>query len=225
MKRRIATRYPTLVSFYHYIDELIVNQPTKTPRRIPIAKTPKSKTPKSATKVSKTPSKEKTTNGSSTKAKTPVTTKPKAPSSSKKVTSSTKSKRGSKKTVGSEEEEEAAAEASEVESPVPAPTTKKSHKKKSLVTAAVSATPVAEEDAIEEIEAPLKEEETPEQAKDRRHKEVLYIRHRLQKGFLTRDHVPNEEEMPALAMHLTSLEHMDVVEVSIIKVRPILPGT
>lgn len=83
-----------------------------------------------------------------------------------------------------------------------------------------------EEDAIEETEAvPAKEEETPEQAKDRRHKEVLYIRHRLQKGFLTRDHVPNEEEMPALATHLTSLENMDVVEVSIIKVCPIVLGT
>jgi len=102
--------------------------------------------------------------------------------------------------------------------PAPAPAPKKSHKKKVVA-------PVAEkaevEEPAEEAAAPAKEEETPEQARSRRHKEILYIRHRLQKGFLTRDHVPSEDEMPALAVHLTSLESMegmDGLDVGIIKV-------
>jgi len=101
---------------------------------------------------------------------------------------------------------------------VPNPAAKKSHKKK-------TATPVVEkaevEEPAEETVAPAKEEETPEQARKRRHKEILYIRHRLQKGFLTRDHVPTEDEMPTLAGHLTSLESMegmDGLDVGIIKV-------
>jgi hypothetical protein len=46
---------------------------------------------------------------------------------------------------------------------------------------------------------------------------VLFIRHRLQKGFLSREEAPKEEEMEAMAGFFTRLESHGEIEVSIIR--------
>lgn len=46
---------------------------------------------------------------------------------------------------------------------------------------------------------------------------VLYLRHRLQKGFISRDHPPKEDEMADMANHLKALEEDPNLEVSIIR--------
>ena len=43
-------------------------------------------------------------------------------------------------------------------------------------------------------------------ADTRRQKEVLYLRHRLQKGLLTRDQAPKPEEMKLMSDYITKLE-------------------
>lgn len=62
-----------------------------------------------------------------------------------------------------------------------------------------------------------KEVLTEEQKLDRRQKAVLYLRHRLQKGFLTRDQAPKEEEMTAMSEHFTQLEDFHDLEAKIIR--------
>ncbi|KAF2499995.1 hypothetical protein BU16DRAFT_578033 [Lophium mytilinum] len=47
---------------------------------------------------------------------------------------------------------------------------------------------------------------TPEERKETRRKEILYLRHRLQKGFLSRDRPLQEEEMASMSDHLKNLE-------------------
>jgi hypothetical protein len=54
-----------------------------------------------------------------------------------------------------------------------------------------------------------------------REKAVLYLRHRLQKGFLSRDQAPQESEMAAMADFFTQLENYDNLEPSIIRVTKI----
>lgn len=56
---------------------------------------------------------------------------------------------------------------------------------------------------------------------------VLYLRHKLQKSFLTRDQAPKEEEMKAMAEYLTQLEQFAELEGSIIrktKINKVLKG-
>lgn len=48
-------------------------------------------------------------------------------------------------------------------------------------------------------------------------KEVLFLRHKLQKGLLTRDQEPKEEEMKTMSDFITKLEGFPDLEVSIIK--------
>lgn len=50
-----------------------------------------------------------------------------------------------------------------------------------------------------------------------REKAVLYLRHRLQKGFLSRDQAPQESEMAQMADFFTQLENYDSLEPSIIR--------
>ena len=50
-----------------------------------------------------------------------------------------------------------------------------------------------------------------------REKAVLYLRHRLQKGFLTRDQVPQETEMAGMADFFSQLEAYENLEPSIIR--------
>jgi hypothetical protein len=46
---------------------------------------------------------------------------------------------------------------------------------------------------------------------------VLYLRHRLQKGFLSRDQAPKEEEMPNMSAYLKQLEELEDLEAEVIK--------
>ena len=50
-----------------------------------------------------------------------------------------------------------------------------------------------------------------------RERGVLYLRHRLQKGFLSRDQVPQESEMDSMAVFFTQLEGYNDLEPSIIR--------
>ncbi|EKG22034.1 PWWP domain-containing protein [Macrophomina phaseolina MS6] len=63
----------------------------------------------------------------------------------------------------------------------------------------------------------VEEELTPEQKFEKRSKAILYLRHRLQKGFLTRDQTPKEEEMQQMADYFTQLESHQDLEEKIIK--------
>jgi hypothetical protein len=77
----------------------------------------------------------------------------------------------------------------------------------------------ANEDS-DESSPPAKEPEPKvnvEEAKKKREKEVLFVRHRLQKGFISRDHPPKEEEMSQMAGLFSKLEKIEDLEVSIIR--------
>lgn len=50
-----------------------------------------------------------------------------------------------------------------------------------------------------------------------REKAILYLRHRLQKGFLTRDQAPKEDEMAGMADFFSQLESYESLEASIIR--------
>ncbi|KAL2854278.1 hypothetical protein BJY01DRAFT_44110 [Aspergillus pseudoustus] len=77
----------------------------------------------------------------------------------------------------------------------------------------------ANEDSEESSPAPKEPEPQVniEEAKKKREKEVLFVRHRLQKGFISRDHPPKEDEMSQMASYLTKLEKIEDLEVSIIR--------
>jgi hypothetical protein len=47
--------------------------------------------------------------------------------------------------------------------------------------------------------------------------QVLFLRHRLQKGFLSRDSAPQEEDMPTMSSYIKKLENYEDLEVSIIR--------
>ncbi|KAF2636592.1 hypothetical protein P280DRAFT_145428 [Massarina eburnea CBS 473.64] len=61
------------------------------------------------------------------------------------------------------------------------------------------------------------EEKRVEQLRLARAKSVLYLRHRLQKGFLSRDQAPQDEDMPSMSDHLKQLEDLTDLEAEIIK--------
>ncbi|KAI9669320.1 MAG: hypothetical protein M1831_000356 [Alyxoria varia] len=62
-----------------------------------------------------------------------------------------------------------------------------------------------------------KAQPTEEQLREKRQKEILYLRHRLQKGFLTTETPPKDEEMGQMAKLFTDLEKQQNLEPSIIK--------
>jgi hypothetical protein len=62
-------------------------------------------------------------------------------------------------------------------------------------------------------EAPLTEEERLQ----KREKQVLYLRHRLQKGFLSRDQAPKDEDMTSMSEYLKQLEAHEDLEAEVIK--------
>lgn len=82
-----------------------------------------------------------------------------------------------------------------------------------------------EEPEPEKDEAPPLD---PVEARKAREKEVLFLRHKLQKGFLSRDTEPQEDEMPQMATYIKKLEaYDDKLEVSIIrntKINKVLKG-
>lgn len=72
------------------------------------------------------------------------------------------------------------------------------------------------------VSAPkIDEEEKPQMTEEerlaQREKAVLYLRHRLQKGFLARDSTPKEDEMASMAEFFGQLEGYENLEPSIIR--------
>ncbi|KAF2875017.1 hypothetical protein BDV95DRAFT_626569 [Massariosphaeria phaeospora] len=66
--------------------------------------------------------------------------------------------------------------------------------------------------------APIEEKPMTEAERlEKREKSVLYLRHRLQKGFLSRDQVPKEEEMSNMSDYLKQLEEHSDLEAEVIK--------
>ncbi|KAK4158130.1 hypothetical protein C8A00DRAFT_28842 [Chaetomidium leptoderma] len=73
-------------------------------------------------------------------------------------------------------------------------------------------------DADEKEAATAKEPELSlEERHARKEKEVLFLRHKLQKGLLTKDQKPKEEEMKLMSDYITKLEAFPDLEVSIIR--------
>lgn len=58
---------------------------------------------------------------------------------------------------------------------------------------------------------------SPEERHARKEKEVLYLRHKLQRGLLTRDESPKVDEMPQMAEYIQMLENFTDMEGSIIR--------
>jgi len=96
--------------------------------------------------------------------------------------------------------------------------------------------PTSEEEAAEVAEEEPEKPLTPAEARKAREKEgmemrrtlpgivpptnscpVLFLRHRLQKGFLSRDQAPQEDEMPQMSNYIKKLENYGELEVSIIR--------
>ncbi|KAF4982973.1 hypothetical protein F66182_17086, partial [Fusarium sp. NRRL 66182] len=78
----------------------------------------------------------------------------------------------------------------------------------------------AAEKSSEEVVAPPKEKTPqidPQEAKANKQRKVLFLRHKLQKGFLQRDQAPKEEEMEQMTKYLSELEAFGEIEVSIIR--------
>ncbi|KAK7969829.1 hypothetical protein PG996_001733 [Apiospora saccharicola] len=75
----------------------------------------------------------------------------------------------------------------------------------------------AKKDAEEKPAAPKEPELTPEERHVRKEKEILFLRHRLQKGLLNRESEPKEDEMKSMSEFLTKLETFPDLEVSIIR--------
>ncbi|KAF2452667.1 hypothetical protein BDY21DRAFT_154417 [Lineolata rhizophorae] len=74
-----------------------------------------------------------------------------------------------------------------------------------------AAGPAPEQPAEEESLNPAEPNLTEAEKSEKLEKAVLYLRHKLQKGFLTRDQVPKEEEMHSMSSYLKSLEqHTDL---------------
>ncbi|KAM3419756.1 hypothetical protein BST61_g3089 [Cercospora zeina] len=76
------------------------------------------------------------------------------------------------------------------------------------------------------VSAPKSDEEEKPQMTDeervaQREKAVLYLRHRLQKGFLSRDQAPKEDEMASMAEFFTQLEGYENLEPAIIRLTKI----
>ncbi|EDN06145.1 conserved hypothetical protein [Histoplasma mississippiense (nom. inval.)] len=95
----------------------------------------------------------------------------------------------------------------------PAKTKVTSAKKAKKEAKATSDGDTAEVSKESEVEKPL----NPQEAKLKKEKEVLYLRHKLQKGFLTRDQAPKAEEMASMSNFIQKLESYADLEVSIIR--------
>ncbi|KAA8576901.1 hypothetical protein EYC84_006941 [Monilinia fructicola] len=69
--------------------------------------------------------------------------------------------------------------------------------------------------------APPEPELTPEEKRLKKEKEILFLRHKLQKGLLTKDQEPKAEEMQQMSEYVNKLEGYADLEVSIIRVTKI----
>lgn len=79
----------------------------------------------------------------------------------------------------------------------------------------------AKEESVEQVETPKEPEMSAEDRFERKKKEVLFLRHKLQKGLLTRDQQPKEEEMKMMSDYLTKLEGFPDLETEIIRLTKI----
>ncbi|KAI1382161.1 hypothetical protein F4677DRAFT_17165 [Hypoxylon crocopeplum] len=101
---------------------------------------------------------------------------------------------------------------------VPSPTTKDSSKPvKVKAKQAKGGKEKAESKKEKEAAAPKEPELSAEERQLRKEKEILFLRHRLQKGLLLRDQEPKEEEMKSMSEFLAKLETFPDLEVSIIR--------
>ncbi|KAJ5122823.1 hypothetical protein N7448_003956 [Penicillium atrosanguineum] len=95
------------------------------------------------------------------------------------------------------------------EKKTPASKTKKAPAKKGKAAA---------KDDEEAVEAKEPEKQIdPEELKKKKEKEVLFLRHKLQKGFISRDAPPKEDEMATMSTYFDKLEKHTDLEVSIIR--------
>ncbi|KAF2013214.1 hypothetical protein BU24DRAFT_464029 [Aaosphaeria arxii CBS 175.79] len=71
----------------------------------------------------------------------------------------------------------------------------------------------------EEAEAakPQEPQETEAERYEKQQKTVLYLRHKLQKGFISRENPPSADEMPQMSNYIKQLEDTDGIAASIIK--------
>ncbi|EUC47668.1 hypothetical protein COCMIDRAFT_3460 [Bipolaris oryzae ATCC 44560] len=79
--------------------------------------------------------------------------------------------------------------------------------------------PKSKKKASEEAEPAVPEEPamTEEEWLQKREKQVLYLRHRLQKGFLSRDQAPKDEDMTSMSEYMKQLEAHADLEAEVIK--------
>ncbi|KAI8940287.1 hypothetical protein NX059_003988 [Plenodomus lindquistii] len=133
------------------------------------------------------------------------------------ATSSTK-KKATKKRKKTDESD------GEVESEKPAKTPKTKLKLTAKTPKEASAAkpkkePKSKKKSSEEAEPAVPEEPpmTEEERLQKREKQVLYLRHRLQKGFLSRDQAPKNDDMFNMSDYLTQLEALDDLQAEVIK--------
>ncbi|KAI9845836.1 MAG: hypothetical protein M1837_004516 [Sclerophora amabilis] len=145
-----------------------------------------------ATKPPKTPKRTDSTKKSTPKLKL---TKPKTPNGTTEGKSATKTASSTK--------------AAKAAKPKGTPTKKK---------VVVKVKPESEDEEMAD-ESP-KTEERPlsmTELREKKQKSILFLRHKLQKGFLTRDQTPREEEMKTMSDYIGKLESYADLEVSIIR--------
>ncbi|KAK8229653.1 PWWP domain-containing protein [Phyllosticta capitalensis] len=117
---------------------------------------------------------------------------------------------------------------SEADTPNPAKTPKTKLKVNGPKTPAETSTPKTKKTPASKAKASKKADSgsetpkveevlTPAQQHEKRSKAILYLRHRLQKGFLTREQVPKEEEMQQMFEYFNQLDGYRDLEVSIIR--------
>lgn len=73
------------------------------------------------------------------------------------------------------------------------------------------------EESEERVQTPKEPEMSAEDRWERKKKEVLFLRHKLQKGLLTRNEQPKEDEMKMMSDYLTKLEGFPDMDVEIIR--------
>lgn len=73
------------------------------------------------------------------------------------------------------------------------------------------------EESEERVQTPKEPEMSAEDRWERKKKEVLFLRHKLQKGLLTRNEQPKEDEMKMMSDYLTKLEGFPDLDVEIIR--------
>lgn len=97
----------------------------------------------------------------------------------------------------------------------PASKAKKAAPKKGKAAAATAAAPAEEEAAAEVKKA--EPQTDPDEVKSKKSKEILFLRHKLQKGFISRDQPPKEDEMATMGTYFDKLEKHADLEVAIIR--------